>query len=294
MKQLVVFFLLIFSPLTRAQVAQQDTTVLRSFPDTTEQILGGSVTLHVFAATGAELSWKELPEGVVELNTEYDSAYNGIHIIRKYLVLDTGEVSLPGCEAIYENELYGVEPATVKVFLLKGEGELAPDRPMEEVPFNLWWWILHYWIYFAAGAAGLLLSILLIKYLRRPKASEVTEVEPEPRDYFQEALDGLKKLKEERPWEQDEKEFYVALGDLVRVYLSHRTGLPLSEQTTTESLAMLHGKWTGAQLDAYRFIMTRADFVKFAKGKMDVSEHLDCLERASVLIAEFKPKSDVA
>ena len=294
MKQLVVFALLIFSPLTRAQVVQQDAGVLRSFADTTDQVLGGSVALHVFAVSGAELRWKELPEGVVELDTEYDSAYHGIHIIRKYLLLDTGQVSLPGCEAMYENELYGVEPSKVNVFLLKGEGELAPDRAMEEVPFNLWWWLLHYWIYFAAGAAGLLLSILLIKYLRRPNAAEVIKEEPEPRDYFQEALDGLKKLKEERPWEQDEKEFYVALGDLVRVYLSHSTGLPLSEQTTTESLAMLHGKWTGAQLDAYRFIMTRADFVKFAKGKMDVSEHLDCLERASILIAEFKPKSDVA
>lgn len=294
MKEFVVFALLIFSPLTRAQIVQQDAGILRSFADTTEQVLGGSVALQVFAAKGAELSWKELPEGVVELDTEYDSAYHGIHIIRKYLVLDTGEVILPGCEAMYENELYGAEPVTVKVFLLKGEGELAPDRPMEEVPFNLWWWFLHHWIYFAAGAAGLLLSILLIKYLRRPKATEVTELEPEPRDYFQEALDGLKKLKEERPWEQDEKEFYVALGDLVRVYLSHQTRLPLSEQTTSESLAMLHGKWTGSQLDAFKFIMTRADFVKFAKGKMDVSEHLDCLERASLLIAEFKPKSDVA
>lgn len=294
MKKFVVFALLIFSIVLQAQTVQQDASVLRSFTDTTNQVLGGSVALHVFAATGAELSWKELPEGVVELETTYDSAYHGIHIIRKYLVLDTGEVILPGCEAIYENELYGVEPSTVQVFLLKGEGELAPDRPMEEVPFHLWWWLLHHWSYFAAGAAGLLLSILLVKYLRRPKSTHEILKEPEPRDYFQEALDGLKKLKEQRPWEQDEKEFYVALGDLVRVYLSHQTGLPLSEQTTTESLAMLHGKWTGAQKDAYEFIMTRADFVKFAKGKMDVSEHLDCLERATLLIAEFKPKHDVA
>jgi hypothetical protein len=35
--------------------------------------------------------------------------------------------------------------------------------------------------------------------------------------------------------------------------------------------------------------MTRADFVKFAKGQTTVEEHLDCLQRAEQLVLDFKP-----
>ena len=87
--------------------------------------------------------------------------------------------------------------------------------------------------------------------------------------------------------------FYVALGDVVRTYLTHRTGLPLAEQTTSESVLMLNQKWTAAQIESYQFILTRADYVKFAKGSWDVAVHRDCLDKATALIMDFKPVQDV-
>jgi hypothetical protein len=55
---------------------------------------------------------------------------------------------------------------------------------------------------------------------------------------------------------------------------------------------MLQNKWKEEWFQSYEFIMTRADFVKFAKGQMTVQDHLDCLSRAEELVVSFKPKSD--
>ena len=117
---------------------------------------------------------------------------------------------------------------------------------------------------------------------------------PEPeRDYYQEAMQAIKALRADALWERDMKGFYVALGDVVRTYLTHRTGLPLAEQTTSESVLMLDQKWTAAQIESYQFILTRADYVKFAKGSWDVAVHRDCLDKATALIMDFKPVQDV-
>ena len=297
MRKFVVFALLTTISITaQAQSVLRDGGVFRGFVDTTAQVLGGSVDLHIYATPGATLTWNDSISSAVEVGSRMDTSKPGIHLIRTFLLLDTGEITLPVCEANFEGETYGMEIQRVKVELLDSdESEApAPDRPLEEVPFKLWWWFLHYWINFAAAGAGLLLALLLRRYLKHRKSPESIAPVATPRDYYKEAIEGLRALKEGRPWEQDEKEFYVALGDLVRIYLAHRTGLPLSEQTTSESMEMLHNRWTGNQLDAYSYIMMRADIVKFARGKMDVSEHLDCLERAGRLIAEFKPTEDVA
>jgi len=297
MRTFVVFALITLSTLSAsAQSLLRDGGIFRSFVDTTEQVLGGTVRLHVHAAPGANLSWNDSLSTAVPLNTIYDTTSPGIHLIRTFLLLDTGEVLLPVCQAQFEGNRYAMEPQRVMVKLLadQQENSAAPDRPLAIVPVKLWWWFLHYWMYFAAALGGLVLAFVLRRYFKNRKTQSAAPPEIAPRDFYTEAVQGLQKLREERSWERDEKGFYVALGDLVRVYLSHRTGLPLSEQTTSESLTMLHGKWTGSQLDAYSFIMMRADIVKFARGKMDVSEHMDCLDRASRLISEFKPSTDVA
>lgn len=296
MRTIVVFALLTASVFAaRAQNVVRDGGVFRGYVDTTTQILGGTVDLHIYAAPGSVLHWNDSISSAVEVAIKSDSSKPGIHLIRTFLLLDTGLVTLPICAAEYQGQRYDMEPQQVKVGLLSSDSaDVAPDRPLEEVPFKLWWWMLHYWMYFAAGIAGLLLTLLLRRYLKTRKNTVAEAPVAPPRDYYLEAVDGLRELKEQRLWEQDEKAFYVALGDLVRIYLSHRTGLPLSEQTTSESMSMLHGRWTGNQLDAYSYIMMRADIVKFARGSMDVSEHLDCLERAGRLIAEFKPNEDAA
>jgi hypothetical protein len=137
-----------------------------------------------------------------------------------------------------------------------------------------------------------LIAYLVWRYTKKPQAPPIQVPEPE-RDHYKEAMDAIATLRADALWERDMKGFYIALGDVVRTFLTHRTGLPLAEQTTSESVRMLYQKWTAAQIESYQFILTRADHVKFAKGSWDVAVHRDCLDKATELITDFKPEQDV-
>ena len=208
--------------------------------------------------------------------------------------MDTGALVLPALSAVSPNGVYTVPPDTVQArFLPQEEGlEKEVARPLAAVPFNFVWWLEAYWYWFVLAIAIALVGYLVWRYAKKPQEQPVAAPEPE-RDYYQEAMQAIKALRADALWERDMKGFYVALGDVVRTYLTHRTGLPLAEQTTSESVLMLDQKWTAAQIESYQFILTRADYVKFAKGSWDVAVHRDCLDKATALIMDFKPVQDV-
>ena len=273
-----------------------DTTVFNAHIDTNAQIVGGTITQEVNWLADADLEL--LPADSTSALLLISATYDSTALIRSatftYLVLDTGALVLPALSAISSKGIYTVIPDTVQSrFLPAEEGvDNAAARPLAEVPFNFVWWLEAYWYWIALGGALLLIGYLVWRYAKKPQ--DTPTVAPEPaRDYYKEAMDAIAALRAEALWERDMKGFYVAIGDVVRTYLTHRTGLPLSEQTTSESVRMLYQKWTAAQIESYQFILTRADYVKFAKGSWDVAVHRDCLDKATALITDFKPEQDV-
>ena len=273
-----------------------DTTVFNAHIDTNAQIVGGTITQEVAWLADADLEL--LPADSTSALLLISATYDSTALIRSatftYLVLDTGALVMPALSAVSLKGIYTVIPDTVQSRFLPAEEGIdnAAARPLAEVPFNFIWWLEAYWHWIALGGALLLMGYLVWRYAKKPEASPVQEPEPE-RDYYKEAMDAIATLRADALWERDMKGFYVALGDVVRTYLTHRTGLPLSEQTTSESVRMLYQKWTAAQIESYQFILTRADYVKFAKGSWDVAVHRDCLDKATALITDFKPEQDV-
>ena len=138
----------------------------------------------------------------------------------------------------------------------------------------------------------LALAYLIYRFVSHNTETKNEEEDLVEIDWFADTMAALAKLREEQPWEIDAKGYYTSIADILRRYLSVQTGLPLSEQTTSESLATLRTRWTSEDVERFEFIMTRADFVKFAKGKTTVGEHLDCLQRAEQLVLDFKPKEE--
>ncbi len=273
-----------------------DTTVFNAHIDTNAQIVGGTITQEVnwLADADLELLPADSTGAFLLVSATTDSTALTRSATFTYLVLDTGALVLPALSAVSSKGIYTVIPDTVHSrFLPAEEGvDNAAARPLAEVPFNFVWWLEAYWYWIALGGALLLIGYLVWRYAKKPQ--DTPTVAPEPaRDYYKEAMDAIAALRAEALWERDMKGFYVALGDVVRTYLTHRTGLPLSEQTTSESVRMLYQKWTAAQIESYQFILTRADYVKFAKGSWDVAVHRDCLDKATALITDFKPEQDV-
>ena len=273
-----------------------DTTVLNSRLDTNAQTVGGMITQKVEWRADADLELlpADSSNALLLVSATFDSTALTRTATFTYLVLDTGALVLPALSAVSLKGIYTVIPDTVQSRFLPAEEGIdnAAARPLAEVPFNFIWWLEAYWHWIALGGALLLMGYLVWRYAKKPEASPVQEPEPE-RDYYKEAMDAIATLRADALWERDMKGFYVALGDVVRTYLTHRTGLPLSEQTTSESVRMLYQKWTAAQIESYQFILTRADYVKFAKGSWDVAVHRDCLDKATALITDFKPEQDV-
>jgi hypothetical protein len=291
MKRLLVVVLILGWSNVQAQVTARW--------DTTEQVVGGMVVLEAEFA-GEEMAVKpDAASVLLWLSEEVDST--GENTIYRWtaMAVDTGEVRLEG---------WAVEPLVIG-FLPAMEGlEKEQNREPIDVPFSLWWWILAYdaptdvpfslWSWILAYKWWLLGGLLLLAlawYLWRNwnaikmlnhKIYEQEAVE----DPYETALQALKKIRETRPWELDAKQYYVELGDLVRHYLSIRSGLPLAEHTTDEAIALVKMKWLSTQLEDYAFIMSRADVVKFAKGSADVETHLSCLAKAEALIDQFKPE----
>ena len=273
-----------------------DTTVLNSRVDTNAQTVGGMITQKVEwrADAGLELLPADSTSVFLLVSSTLDSTALARTATFTYLILDTGALVLPTLSAVSSKGIFTVIPDTIQSRFLPAEEGIdnAVARPLAEVPFNFVWGLEAYWDWIAAGVALLLIGYLVWRYAKKPQAPPVLVPEPE-RDYYKEAMDAIATLRGDALWERDMKGFYIALGDVVRTYLTHRTGLPLAEQTTSESVRMLYQKWTAAQIESYEFILTRADYVKFAKGSWDVAVHRDCLDKATALITDFKPEQNV-
>ena len=273
-----------------------DTTVLNSRVDTNAQTVGGMITQKVEwrADAGLELLPADSTSVFLLVSSTLDSTALARTATFTYLILDTGALVLPTLSAVSSKGIFTVIPDTIQSRFLPAEEGIdnAVARPLAEVPFNFVWWLEAYWYWIAAGVVLLLIGYLVWRYAKKPQARPVLVTEPE-RDYYKEAMDAIATLRGDALWERDMKGFYIALGDVVRTYLTHRTGLPLAEQTTSESVRMLYQKWTAAQIESYEFILTRADYVKFAKGSWDVAVHRDCLDKATALITDFKPEQNV-
>lgn len=125
-----------------------------------------------------------------------------------------------------------------------------------------------FWI--ALGAALVLVAALVTWLVRRrrrkeaPRAAVVPELPPDA-----EALRALDALAAAGLLARGEyRSFYIRLATVAKRYLERRTGAPVLEMTTAETLAFLRGHPHGGDLlPVMRDVAEAADRIKFAKGQ---------------------------
>ena len=299
MKRLLLIFsaFMLFVPKALAQQEFNytvDDAVIQASLDTNTVLVGGLVHLKIQHNSRAANFRLDTASGLVLVKQQTDSSQETTFYDLSFLVVDSGKIDLPLAYVSLTGDTYRTDSLNIQSFILPAqEGvERAPDRGMSEVAFNFKDWIIHY-KYFLFGLLAIVLLVYLgLRYWKSiPDQPAVEQAQP-AKDWFAETMSELAALRREKTWEMDPKKYYVRMGDVVRIYLSHRTGLPLTEQTTEGALQMLSSTWNKEELAHYEFIMTRADFVKFAKGQMTVEDHLSCLDRAESLVIAFQPKSE--
>lgn len=271
-----------------------DPSVLRAQADSSQYLVGDIVeyTLeYPLVATSFSL---DTVDGLLLLQQDLDTVDNYLKHTISFLVVDSGTLALPRATLEYTGDRYTTDSTAVLATLIPAEEglERAENRALKTIDFNFGHWVSHYKLHLLGILLALALAYLVYRLVSRNTGTKDEEEDLVEIDWFSDTMAALARLREEQPWENDAKGYYTSIADILRRYLSVQTGLPLSEQTTSESLATLRGRWTSEDVQRFEFIMTRADFVKFAKGQMTVQDHLDCLQRAEQLVLDFKPKEE--
>ena len=137
---------------------------------------------------------------------------------------------------------------------------------------------------------GLVLVALLIAYLirRYKKQKGLLPIQDKPKEPAHIiALRELDKLKAQKLWQQQqEKEYYSRLTNIIRTYIEDRFNILAMEKPSSEVLAeiKLLGIEKKVNLTEFERLLNLADLVKFAKGSAQSDENIEHLENAYKLV----------
>jgi len=167
-------------------------------------------------------------------------------------------------------------------------------KGLEAVPFG-WRDALPYVLGTLAAAALAWLAILLYRRSQRRKQHVPVRTQPS-RPAHEIALEGLRRLDEEKLWQQGNfKAFHTRLTDILRSYIEHRWQVYALEMTTDEILEYpVIYKLPSVTADRLRNILVLADFVKFAKMIPGANDNEQALKNAFDFVLDTRLSAPVA
>ena len=258
----------------------QDKTELNVAVDSTQIKIGAQLnyTLQVKADSTAQVVFPEQPIFTpFELLEEspIDTLRSQTHYLytKRYSLIhfDSGNYFIPQQQVLVNGfskiaDLIPVRVNSVKVDTTKQK--LFDIKPLSQVKKN-------YNRLISRVLWGLVLALIVIgasyTYLFQKRKKELRERELPP---FDRAIEELKALESEKPFEQDEfKLYYSRLTDVVRRYLEEEAKIDALESTSEELLIKLEMRKGEGTLDldfttlkSLREVLKNADLVKFAKS----------------------------
>lgn len=163
-------------------------------------------------------------------------------------------------------------------------------KPIKNIIYVKPSWLDYIW--YIVGAILLIAAVVaIVVFIMKRKKEEPPKPEG-PKETLQEyALRVLNELERKQLWQnQQVKEYYVELTDVVRNYIEARFNTPAMELTTDELLhkAQLH-KELITYYELLSTILRTADLAKFAKAQPLPQEHMDALDKAKQLIISSTP-----
>ncbi|SDF00052.1 Oxygen tolerance [Mucilaginibacter pineti] len=153
-------------------------------------------------------------------------------------------------------------------------------------------WLRDNWKLVAGGFAAILVIAGIIYYfIKRPKKEVVVEeVKPAIPPHII-ALQKLAEIRDKKLWQQEQtKQYYIELSDVVREYLESRYAIQALEQTSDEIFASLrYMDIAEEQRNVLRQTLILADLVKFAKEKPLPFENEQTIENAMSFVTKTQP-----
>jgi len=182
-------------------------------------------------------------------------------------------------------------PLVLIVRLPEVDVQSGPKEIKEPLKVPLTWQEVLMW----GGIALLLLAALffLIRWWRRRKEKPTPGKKTRPAEPPHViALRELKKLEEEKLWQQGKvKEYYTRLTDILRTYLEYRYDVKALEQTTAETIEALRkaGFREKELVSLLESILSTGDLVKFAKYRPEPDVNNKVLQDTYRFVRETIP-----
>lgn len=168
-------------------------------------------------------------------------------------------------------------------------------EPMS-VSYTFWDWVRDNWYWILLVLTLLVIASFVIRYfIKRKKKGQSGSVNKPvlPEDTL--AINKLEELETRALWQNNEqKQYYIELTDILREYLEKRYRIQAMEQTSEETMKSLKqiklAKEDRARLSQ---ILVLADLVKFARTQALPEENIDSMAQAKIFVMNTKRKLTV-
>lgn len=149
------------------------------------------------------------------------------------------------------------------------------------VSYSFMDWLKDNWHWIVLGVVIILSIAGIIWYLQKRKNNKPAIIIPEPViPVHTIALNKLKALRDKKLWQQNEvKQHYIELSDVIREYLEKRYQIKTQEKTTDEIFEGLENvEITAENKQMLHHLLMTADLVKFAKEQplpLENEQHIE-------------------
>lgn len=255
--------------------------------DSTHILVGEQVRLHVkvTASPKAKVRFPNFEQGYITEGVEVlesskidtISRQHNLQLSRSFLLtaFDSSTYIIPKIEVEVNNGKYlsaneiKLHVDNIKVDMEHPENIRPFRKPIPGIfqwSFSILRWCLLLW-----GLMLLLGYLLTLLSRRRPMVRKIKIVPPTPPHQI--AITAIEVLRTQKTTAQEEqKEFFVHLTNVLRNYIEERFGFCAMEMTTSEIITHLRQSNDPAALKELREVLDTADLVKFARYETSMVE----------------------
>ena len=221
-----------------------------------------------------------------------------MQVVQRYTITawDSAFVLLPPFSVQVDGKKYESKQLALKVLTVPVDtvhvDQFFPHKDIQDNPFSWddWKPVIGFVI---LSLVVLVILFWLYKHWRENKPLIQIIRRKRKLPAHQVAMNEIERIKGERKWaDEDSKEYYTLLTDILRNYIHERYGFNAMEMTSTEIIERLLQEQDETSLAELRQLFQTADLVKFAKWTTMINENDANLVNAIDFINQTKIEVD--
>lgn len=306
MKKRILSILFLFLLLVSGAEAQN--VVVNAEIDSVQRFIGQQAKIKLVVSYDANKRLimpsfdKELVEGIEILEHKIDTlALNDakrLSVTHEYTVtsFDTALYVIPPFEVLVEGNPYYSQELAMAVYTFPVDTANVEQffGPKDIWRVSIEWQDVRNSVIYAVLLI-LFVAVLvyvIVSYKRNKPIIRIIKIKPEIPPHVL-AITELEKIKNSGEWRTTDssKEFYTAITDALRQYISERFGFNATEMTTDEIIENIKNHLDKENTKELREILSTADLVKFAKYNPPMNENDRNLMGIIEFVENTKPQT---